>query len=193
MTGLQDPDVETLLKEAREGNIDAFGGIYAWYAPRIFRFLYAQLNDRLDAEDLTEEVFLKTWQALPKYRERGAPFSAFLFRVASNTLTSHYRDKARSNGHLPLHDPEIIDTIPDTADNFSNRTEHRELRKGLSQLKREYQTVLVSRFISELSTEETARIMKKSPGAVRVLQHRALAALRKIMDKNENEIQYSRS
>jgi RNA polymerase sigma-70 factor, ECF subfamily len=188
MTGLIEADEAVLLKEAQQGNPDAFGALYACYAPRIFRFLYAQLDDRLDAEDLTEEVFLKTWQALPNYRSRGAPFSAFLYRIAANTLVSHLRVKSRPNGHLSLNEREYEDTIPDLADHFSSKAEHSQLRQSISQLKREYQTVLVARFISDLTTEETAQMMGKSSGAVRVLQHRALAALRKIMDKNENAI-----
>jgi RNA polymerase sigma-70 factor, ECF subfamily len=175
-----------LLKEAQLGNHDAFGELYACYAPRIFRFLCAQLDNRMDAEDLTEEVFLKTWQALPNYRSTGVPFSAFLYRVAANTLVSHLRGSSRPNGHISLDDREWADTIPDLADHYSKKAEHSQLRQCLTQLKQEYQTVLVARFISELSTDETARLMGKSPGAVRVLQHRALSALRKIMVKNEN-------
>jgi RNA polymerase sigma-70 factor, ECF subfamily len=187
MSNIDQVEENALLKQAKEGSYDAFGEIYACYAPRIFRFLYAQLSDRLDAEDLTEEVFFKTWQALPDYRESGAPFSAYLYRIASNTLISYMRSKARSNGHLSLDERDIADCVPDLAEYYSSKAEHMYLRQSLSKLKREYQTVLTARFISELTTEETARIMKKSPGAVRVLQHRALAALRKILDKNEKD------
>jgi RNA polymerase sigma-70 factor, ECF subfamily len=187
MTWSKEAEETALLKQAKEGCAEAFGEIYGCYAPRIFRFLYAQLNDRLDAEDLTEEVFFKTWKALPDYQQKGAPFSAFLYKIASNTLVSHLRGKTRSNGHLSLDEREIADYIPDLADHYSSKAEHIQLRQSLSKLKKEYQTVLVSRFISELTTVETARIMKKSPGAVRVLQHRALAALRKIIEKNEKD------
>ena len=91
MSNLGEVDDIQLLKTAQDGNAEAFGELYERYAQRVFRFLYAHLNNQQDAEDLTGEVFLRVWRALGNYKERGVPFLAFLFRIARNALIDHYR------------------------------------------------------------------------------------------------------
>lgn len=173
-----------LIKKAQRGDTRAFGDLYESYAPVIFRYLYAHLEGQMDAEDLTGEVFLKAWQALPKYTQRGAPFLAFLFRIARNVLVDHYRQSNR----LESKSPDEFDGYKDTGnlepvEVVSNQMEHRHILRVLSGLRLDYQTVLTLRFISELSPDETARVMDRSVGAIRVLQHRALAALRHELGK----------
>jgi len=178
-----DKDQE-LIKKAQHGDQCAFGELYECHAPVIFRYLLAHLDSRMDAEDLTGEVFLKAWQSLPKYNERGVPFRAFLFRVARNVLVDHYRKSNRLDsktseeldGYKQENDPELIETV-------GNRMEHQKILKVLSRLRPDYRSVLTLRFISDLSPEETAQVMERSVGAIRVLQHRALAALREEIEK----------
>lgn len=182
MPGWPDDDKE-LVEMAKAGNVEAFGNLYERYAPAIYRYLYAHLPDRLDAEDLTGEVFLKTWRSLSGYRERGVPFLAFLFRIAHNTLIDHRRRALHTGQHSMADLEEVLsDSNPGPADIIHARLEHQELLQVLSRLQADYQTVLILRFLSELTPEETARVMQRSPGSVRVLQHRALAALRKQME-----------
>ncbi len=165
-----------LVERAQSGDQEAFGELYDRYAQAIFRFLYAQLSHRLEAEDLTSEVFLRAWQSLPTYRERGYPFSSFLFRIARNLVIDRYR---RSDWRdLPLED----DQSPGQAALGEAAAQHRELLESLAQLREEYRLVLVLRFLNGLSPQETARALKRSEGAVRVLQHRALLALRKRLE-----------
>jgi RNA polymerase sigma-70 factor (ECF subfamily) len=183
MPGRLDEDHE-LIKKAQRGDIDAFGDLYESHAPVVFRYLYAHLDSRMDAEDLTGEVFLKAWQSLPKYIERGVPFLAFLFRIARNVLVDHYRQ----NNRLESKDPDEMDgykaeTSTEPVDLVGSQMEHQQIVNVLEKLRPDYQSVLTLRFISELSPEETARVMNRSVGAVRVLQHRALAALREEMKK----------
>jgi RNA polymerase sigma-70 factor (ECF subfamily) len=178
-------DERELLKQAQAGEADAFGDLYERYAPAIFRYLYARLHDRLEAEDLTGEVFLKAWQFLPRYSQRGVPFQAFLFRIAHNALIDQYRSGHRSKSS---ESPELVERLPDPQpgppDRFSASLERQEVFGKLEQLSQDYQSVLILRFISDLSPEETAHVMKRSSGAIRVLQHRALAALRKLLSEN---------
>ena len=89
----QEVDETSLLQQAQQGDTEAFGQIYEMYSPLVFRFLFAHLDNRLDAEDLTEEVFLRAWQSLPGYRMRGVPFKGFLFgwRVMLFTITTAAR------------------------------------------------------------------------------------------------------
>jgi RNA polymerase sigma-70 factor (ECF subfamily) len=168
-----------LIKKAQQGDTHAFGDLYEIHAPVVFRYLFSHLESQMDAEDLTGEVFLKAWQSLPKYNERGVPFLAFLFRIARNALVDHYRHNYR----LEHKDPDDMDgyksdEILEPIDEVGSRIEHQNMIRTLKMLRPDYQTVLTLRFMSELSPEETAHVMNRSVGAIRVLQHRALAALR---------------
>lgn len=187
MSERQQVDETLLLQQAQKGDAEAFGQIYELYSPLVFRFLFAHLDDQLDAEDLTEEVFLRAWQSLPGYRMRGVPFTGFLFRVARNALYDHYR-RSRKRANDPGLDQELIDDLqPDPAVSVPLHLERRELRQTLGQLREDYRTVLVLRFLVGLSPDETAQAMSRSSGAIRVLQHRALAAVRKLLLKQESE------
>jgi RNA polymerase sigma-70 factor (ECF subfamily) len=177
----QNTDDVQLIKKAQEGDAEAYGELFERYAPVIFRFLYAHLSDRLDAEDLTEEVFLRVWRSLPKFRDQGVPFVAYLFRIARNALIDHYRRTKRTEPHLSIEDNVVVDSHPDPSDAAVMNMERQEIRQMLDQLREDYRTVLLLRFLGDLSPEETAEVMGKSAGAVRVLQHRALAALRQLM------------
>jgi RNA polymerase sigma-70 factor (ECF subfamily) len=173
-----------LIKEAQDGSAEAFGQLYERYADVVFRFLYAHLDNHLDAEDLTVDVFFRVWRSLPNFQDRGIPFGAFLFRVARNALIDHYRRSNRNANQVSIEDDQIGDTHADPMDMTAASMQREEIREILSKLREDYRTVLLLRFMADLSPEETAEVMGKSPGAVRVLQHRALAALRKLMDQN---------
>jgi RNA polymerase sigma-70 factor (ECF subfamily) len=185
MPGKQDKDRE-LVKRAQRGDQHAFGDLYVNHAPAIFRYLFAHLENSMDAEDLTGEVFLKAWQSLPKYIERGVPFLAFLFRIARNALVDHYRQNNRLEHKAPEDmDGYKMESVPEPVETVGRRLEHQKILGVLSQLRPDYQSVLTLRFISELSPEETAQVMNRSVGAIRVLQHRALAALRSEIGKTD--------
>ena len=168
-----------LIKKAQRGDQLAFGELYECHATVIFRYLFAHLDNRMDAEDLTGEVFLKAWQSLPRYNDRGVPFLAFLFRIARNVLVDHYR---QSNRHTSK-SPEDLEDFKDErhtelTEIVGSQIEHQRVLRILSRLRPDYRSVLTLRFINELSPEETAQVLERSVGAVRVLQHRALTALR---------------
>ena len=176
-----------ILKLAKQGDAEAFGQLYDVYAEYIFRFLYPQLPTRMDAEDLTSEVFLRAWRSLPKYQAQGYPFSAFLYRIARNLVIDHYRH-AKRTGHR---ETDLGDQIPNENSSlrevFSAQEEHQQLYAVVSKLKESYRTVLILRFLNGLSVKETAKIMKRSQGAVRVLQHRALLKMRTEIETNAEE------
>lgn len=171
-----------LLKSAQNGASEAFGEIYSRYARIVFRFVYANLNNRLDAEDLTEEVFLRAWRTISKYRERGVPFLAYLFKIARNVLIDYYRQEGRAGGHMSIEEKSLHNLQPDPGETAIANLEQQELRRTLNQLREDYRTVLILRFLSGLSPEETGQVMGRTPGAVRILQHRALSALRNLLE-----------
>lgn len=185
VTDEQPRDDIQLIQAAQQGDTQAYGELYERYATRVFRYLYSHLDNRLDAEDLTEDVFLRVWRTLGNYKEKGVPFLAFLFRVARNALIDHYRRSAKGEEDVSIEDLYLRDQTPGPVDAVMAIMEHQQLRSMLMELREDYRTVLVLRFLSELSPEETARAMGKSSGAVRVLQHRALAALRGIIEDRQ--------
>jgi RNA polymerase sigma-70 factor, ECF subfamily len=179
MRNWHEVDDVQLLKSAKDGEADAFGELYARYARVVYRFIFARIDDPLDAEDLTEDVFLKVWRSLSNYREQGFPFLAFLFRIARNSISDHYRSAQRISRRVSDTVNNDQTAIPD--DILTAGFEHQEICHILDQLREDYRMVLILRFLSEFSPEETAQIMGRSSGAVRVLQHRALAAARNVM------------
>jgi len=173
-------DDEQFIKQVKNGDAEAFGKLYDQYAEVIFRYVYSHLENRLDAEDLTEEIFLRAWRALPKYDERGLPFSAFLFRIARNSLIDYYRQKKVVSS---LDDTDVQSHEPSPEEAVDINIENHDLRKTIAELREDYRNVLIFRFLSGLSPEETAQVMQRSVGAVRVLQHRALSALKDLLER----------
>jgi RNA polymerase sigma-70 factor, ECF subfamily len=168
-----------LIARAQRGHEEAFGELYERYSIMIYRYVYLRLGSPLDAEDLTEDIFFRAWQNLPKYDERGIPFAAYLFQIARNALIDHYRKHKATV--TSIEDLEIRGMDPDPEDSVSSKLDFQEMRQQMSHLPEDYQNVLVFRFLSGLSPEETARIMNRSEGAIRVLQFRALTALKRLL------------
>lgn len=170
-----DDAIDALVRRAAAGDADAFAGLYDAYAPRLRRFLRHQLGDADVAEELLQRTFVKMIEALPRYRSRGLPFGAWLFRVARNAVIDHRRTS---------HPAASLDAAAEQAatrgDPVVAAERHQDqavLRAALDRLPADQREVLVWRFFADLSPAETAGLMGRSNGAVRALQHRALAAL----------------
>jgi RNA polymerase sigma-70 factor, ECF subfamily len=157
-------DDAELLQAAQQGNIEAFSKLYVRYLPYVYRFLYAHLGNQEDAEDLAEEVFLRTWLAMPRFKSRG-----FLFRIARNALIDHYRHNRRYPPDSALTEDWRDSKQPDPAASVSADFERHQLLQMMQELPEDYRIVLSLRFIAELSPQEAAIAMEKSDGAVRVL------------------------
>jgi len=176
------PSEEHLIARAVQGDADAFGDLYERYLARIYRYAFYRVNDVAEAEDLTEVVFLKAWEALGNYRLQDVPFGAWLYRIAHNVIIDRHRTYKAT---LPLEDQLILrDAASGPEDQLDWRETLESVAHALSQLSPLQQQVLTLRFISGLSHAETALVLDKSEEAVRVLQHRALYALRELLAKN---------
>ena len=136
-------DDEQFIKQVKNGDAEAFGKLYDQYAEVIFRYVYSHLENRLDAEDLTEEIFLRAWRALPKYDERGLPFSAFLFRIARNSLIDYYRQKKVVSS---LDDMDVQSHEPSPEEAVDINIENHDLRKTIAELQRIIATFSFSGF-----------------------------------------------
>lgn len=175
---------QQLIEEAKSGNATAFGALYDQYMPQIYRFVTLRIGgNREEAEDLTHEVFVSAWQNISTYAERGFPLSSWLYQIARNRIIDHFRTK---KSDVPLddyvtieeHDGEIGPDI-DAAMTLAR------VQEAITKLGEEQQTVLIMRFVDDRPTSEVAKVLGKTEGAVRLVQHRALRALR---DTLVNEI-----
>jgi len=180
LTGVyQVHDEKSLIEKAQQNDQEAIVRIYETYFDRIYRYIFLRIGNQAESEDLTQQVFMNALQSISSFRWRGAPFSSWLFRIARNQIIDHQRKFSRVQT-TPLEMPlgrEDIDPAEVVEQELAIR-KVREAMKGLTQLQQE---VLSLRFAGEMSTRETARIMGKREGAVKALQHSALAALRKIL------------
>jgi RNA polymerase sigma-70 factor (ECF subfamily) len=165
-----------LIARARKGETEAFGELYRRYFDPIFRYLRMRVAQDDDAEDLAETVFLRAYQSLHRYRERGWPFSAFLYQVARNALTDHYR---KGRPETDLTEAEGLGTTARALDEDLVMAERiRTVQQAMVGLPIDYQEVIRLRILLGLPTETAAQWMGRSEGAVRVMLFRALSALR---------------
>jgi RNA polymerase sigma-70 factor (ECF subfamily) len=169
-------DEEAVAERLQRRDPEAWAEVYEEYFPRVYRYVAARVRDRLEAEDLTETVFLKALEASPSFKWKGAPVSAWLFRIARNQVID-YRRTDKSGRSLPLNDSIVSDGV-DPAVAAERNWEIRRAIEAVGQLTKAQRDVIELRFAGELSTAEVAGVLGKSPGAVKVLQHSALKALR---------------
>jgi RNA polymerase sigma-70 factor, ECF subfamily len=170
-------DEDELIARARRGDREAFADLYQRYLPMIYAYVRARVFDDHDAEDLTEQVFLRAYESLHRYRRRGWPYSAFLYRIARNLLVDHIR---RARPELPVDVAEARGDGASSADEvIIQREERRRLRSALDRLPQDYQEVIRLRLLLALPTATAAVWMGRSEGAVRVLLFRAMQALRR--------------
>ncbi len=175
------PDIAALVERAQRGDRDSVAEIFELLHERIFRFFAFRTSERETAEDLTQTTFLEMIRALPRYKvQTDAKFTTWLFQIARFRLIDHYR---RSGRTVPLDDvPEPVDADDEPADPHDADA----VRSALAQLPEKYQTVLHLRYREDLTTAEIAAAMRTSALNVRVLQHRALNALRAIIHRERS-------
>lgn len=170
---------DALVARARRGDAEAFGGLYELHLDRIYRYVYYRVGSANEAEDLTELVFLKAWEAIRRYESRGLPFSAWLYRMAHNAVVDHYR-AARPT--TPIDETfDLEDESQNLVGTLEASVDREELRQAIRRLNSDQQQVILLRFVEELSHAEVARIVGKSEGAVRVIQHRALGVMSRFL------------
>jgi RNA polymerase sigma-70 factor (ECF subfamily) len=168
----------TLVLQAKE-DPQVFGELYRLHVRRIYNYIYYRTGNHHDAEDLTARVFYRALQNIGRYQERGAPFSAWLYRIAHNAVANWHRDK-RWSQTLALED---LAGQLEHGDDPQRMTERLEAQEHLLQLVRslppERQQLLVLKFVERLSNQEIGEIMGRTEGAIKSLYHRTLLALRK--------------
>jgi len=165
-----------LVQRAQQGHRDALEELYLLHFDRIYSYLHMSVGNRHDAEDLTTQVFVKMLESIGKFRWRSAPFSAWLFRIAHNLAMDHFRANKRWQPEEEVPEPDPGEGSAAEAEAFESigRQNMLELIQGLSH---EQQQVLTLKFVFNFSNAEAATILEKTEGAIKSLQHRALASL----------------
>jgi RNA polymerase sigma-70 factor (ECF subfamily) len=172
-----DGTLDRLVAEARDGDPEAFAAIFDRFHEPVYRFIVSRIHRPTDAEDLTQLVFVKALEALPRYETRGVPFGGWLFRLARNVLIDHVRTRHETSDlEVVLEHPDV-DRGPDEW--AMARQDLEAVGAALASLTDEQRETIELRFFAGLSAKEVAVAMGKQEGTVRGLQFRAIAALRR--------------
>jgi RNA polymerase sigma-70 factor (ECF subfamily) len=174
----QDVDVRALVERAQGGDRSALEELYLLHFDRIYSYLHMSVGNRHDAEDLTTQTFLKMLEAIGRFRWQSAPFSAWLFRIAHNLAIDHFRARRRVQTEDEVPEPSGLEesSAEDQAFDSMGRAGMLALIERLSAEQRQ---VLTLKFLFGFVNAEVAGILGKTEGAVKSLQHRALASLQK--------------
>jgi len=175
-------DLSAVIKQAQQGDQRAFDMIYNRFADPLFRYIYARCGDASMAEDLVGDLWVRVVERLASFRPPPSgvdqAFAAWLYRIAHNLAVDSFRHK--SSGNVPI-DPNISDREPTPDERAISSDEVRTLHAALAQLTPDQREVVLLRFIEERSNAEVAALTGRTEGAVKVMQHRALRALAKLL------------
>jgi RNA polymerase sigma-70 factor (ECF subfamily) len=179
--GVSSRDLKLLVEQAQRGNREALEELYLLHFDRIYSYLHMSVGNRHDAEDLTTQVFVKMLESIGKFRWRSAPFSAWLFRIAHNLAMDHFRANKRwqPEEEVPEPDPGDRSAAEEEALESIGRESMLEM---IGKLSHEQQQVLTLKFVFNFSNAEAATILDKTEGALKSLQHRALASLQRQLE-----------
>jgi RNA polymerase sigma-70 factor (ECF subfamily) len=163
-----------------QGDKEAYGKLYQLYLDQVYRYVYFKVGNKEDAEDITENVFVRTWTAI--HNKKGhvviENFKAWIYRAAHNLVIDHYRKKGSKQ------EQEVGEDLSSTEESVEvtveKDIENKELYEQIQKLDERLQQVIILRFLNGHSHAETARIIGIKPGHVRVLQYRALKQLQEL-------------
>lgn len=154
-----------------------FSKIYDQYVEKIYRFIFIKVNSQQIAEDLCSETFIRCLNTFKKNKNKIENIQAFLYQIARNLVVDHYREK----GKVEIVPIEFV-SMPDSNTGLEEKalidSDLGEIKQALTNLKENYQNIIICHYIDDLSISEIAQIMNKSEGTVRVTLHRALKALK---------------
>ncbi len=175
-------DETELIQRAKEGDPAAFAEIYDRHQPAIYRYIFFRVGDTGTAEDLSSEVFTRLIERMDHFTYRGRPLLAWLYTIARNLIADYQR---RSGQTTTLPSYEQLVTEADDLEQIAERgLAQQRLAAAMTTLTEDQRQVIILRFIEGLDNAEVAQTLGKSVGAVKSLQHRALAALRRVLERN---------
>jgi len=172
--------VQQLVASCQNGDVEAFGVLYDLFVDSIYRYVYYRM-DKEEVEDVVENIFVRIWENIDKYKPGECAFSAWLFRIAHNLVVDHYRFHRKHislRERLPKH---LNQSSDDPVDWTQKKMSQKVLREALMELKEPYQQVLVLKYLNGMNNLEIASVLQRNAGNVRILQYRALKALKDIL------------
>jgi RNA polymerase sigma-70 factor (ECF subfamily) len=169
-----------LVRRARLGDHEAFAQLYEAHFDKIFRYVVLKIRNQTEAEDMTQQVFVKAYESIGSYQNQGVPFTAWLFRIAHNQMVDYVRKSAKQQTTWLDEDMPIRDDS-DLEGEVETKIEMEKVVLAAKNLTKAQQEVISLRFAGGLSITEAAKTMRKSEGAIKALQHSAILALRKTL------------
>lgn len=174
-------EIEALVIQSQQGDSEAFAKIYDFFITPIYRYVFYKVNKE-DVEDIVETLFLKVWENINKYKkQKQKNFKAWIYRIAHNLVVDHYRLTREHSSLEPWIPDKKREVNPIDMTQLSLNNDN--LKVAISKLRKNYQQVIILKFINELSNTEIAEILKKNEGTVRILQFRALKALKSSLEE----------
>ena len=172
------PEVRSLVVRAQAGDREALEELYLTHFDRIYSYLHLSVGNRHDAEDLTTQTFLRMLEAIGRFRWQSVPFSAWLFRIAHNLAIDHFRARRRVQPEEEVPEP------PGQEESSAEQQAMESIGQAgmltlIERLSMEQRQVLTLKFLFGFANADVAGILDKTEGAVKSLQHRALASLQK--------------
>ena len=179
------PDENALVERAKTDS-EAFGILYACYVNKIYNYIYYRVGNPHDAEDLTARTFHRALNHIERYVDQGAPFSAWLYRIAHNLVANWHRDQSRRK-LISLEDIKLFIQRRDGPDQMAEQREEKDqLLAIIRRLPAERQQLLILKFVEGLSNAEIGQVMGRSEGAIKSLYHRTLLSLRETFEAMEH-------
>ena len=172
-------DEESVVRRAKQRDPEALTQLYEENFDKIYRYVVLKIGERTEAEDITQQVFLNALKSISSFKYKGTPFSAWLYRIAHNQVVDYLRKKTK-RATVPL-DERMKDSNPAPELVAERNVDIEQLAGATKKLTRAQQEVISLRFTGELPVAQVARIMGKSEGAIKALQHSAIVSLRKAL------------
>ena len=172
--------LKRLILQAKEGDAASFEEVYNSYYTPLYRYIATRIKNKSDAEDMTQVVFMKVWQSLPRWNEDHSSPLSFFFTVARNTLIDHFR----KNAHAEIVSDEVVEIFgerqSDTEEESAARERAEVIRDAVSHLSSEQQEIIRLFYVNDMTYSEIAEITGKREDAIRQIHSRAIKKLREI-------------
>jgi RNA polymerase sigma-70 factor (ECF subfamily) len=186
---MQRDDEKRLIAKAK-ADPTAFGALYQNYVDRIYNYHYRHTSNRVEAEDLTSRTFYRALRSLHRYRETGASFQAWLFRIAHNLVVNWYRDHTNHpTVSIDTEYPFPLRAQSTNPESWITTTETQEaLLKIIEALPEDRKTLILLKFVEHMTNAEIGEILGRTEGAIKALYHRTLITLRKAMQEGVEHV-----
>ncbi|MGD9142949.1 MAG: sigma-70 family RNA polymerase sigma factor [Dehalococcoidia bacterium] len=176
-------NVNPLVEKAIGGDAESFGRLYDIFINKVYQYVYYRVSNKEDTEDITQQVFIKAWKAINKYKITSKPFIAWLLRISRNLIIDFYRSK---KAMVYINSEFEIPGAEKSPEHLAeSEYDQRVLRNIIQKLPYEQQQVIMMKFIEGYTYSEISASLNKSEGAVRVIQHRALKKMQGILEEEK--------